>query len=327
MGDARVASVPARRSGRTSRRAAGFAVRYLQIVAFVNFLGAVRVSPGQDVRRHNQQDCCTPYLLTAGFASGVLAAFLAVTMRRRKRAAWLLDLVPSGVFLALLAVAMAFPETRRHPQNRVSPAVTAAFAAALLAGRREFCAKGRRSDPRLAAAVAGGGLLASSLLAALLVTAIDRGTRPARFLDRPRYGALRPVSVAADEAGGARIAPPTWADVGVNTLRRAAEIEITQVSLNFAMFRSVFERGARLGAGPVLRPWRSLLGFSTRWWRIASLYRADAEYRPVWEPRFLLFEKSADLPRIGVASACAEGFLEVPDRSPRLNRTDLETRR
>jgi lysyl-tRNA synthetase class 2 len=59
----------------------------------------------------------------------------------------------------------------------------------------------------------------------------------------------------------------------------------------------------------VLRLWRSLLSFFSRWWQIESLYRANAKYRPIWEPRFLLFEKSADLLRIGLASARAEGFL------------------
>jgi lysyl-tRNA synthetase class 2 len=112
----------------------------------------------------------------------------------------------------------------------------------------------------------------------------------------------------------------------IELLRRAGEIGITQVSLNFAMFRSVFERGARLGAGPVLRLWRSLLGFFSRWWQIESLYRANAKYRPVWEPRFLLFEKSADLLRIGIASARAEGFLTVPVPAWR-HRADLATRR
>jgi lysyl-tRNA synthetase class 2 len=101
-------------------------------------------------------------------------------------------------------------------------------------------------------------------------------------------------------------------------LRRARDIQVTQVSLNFAVFRSVFERGARLGAGPVLRLWRSLLSFFSRWWQIESLYRANAKYRPVWEPRFLLFEKSADLPRIGLAAARAEGFLAAGPGAPAL---------
>ncbi|TWF98768.1 phosphatidylglycerol lysyltransferase domain-containing protein [Kitasatospora viridis] len=90
------------------------------------------------------------------------------------------------------------------------------------------------------------------------------------------------------------------------------ELQLERVSLNFAMFRSVFERGSKLGAGPVLRLWRSVLGFFSRWWQIESLYRANAKYRPIWEPRYLLFEKSSELPRIGIANARAEGFITAP---------------
>ncbi|AYN41729.1 DUF2156 domain-containing protein [Streptomyces dangxiongensis] len=578
----------ARWSAGASRRAAAFAVWYLRTVAFINFLSGVWVSLGQDVRRHNQDDFFTPYLLTAGFASGVFTAFLAITMRRRKRAAWILNLVVSGLFLALFAFAMAFPDIRRYPQNWVSLALTAAFVGALLAGRREFYAKGDRANPRLAATVAVVGGLAASLLAGLLVTVTNQAPDAARstFPERWHYGTLRLVSVAAQESRFPGIDPPNWANVTVNVLstvlvlavfyaafrsrravdplteddekrlrallerhgdrdslgyfalrreksvvwsptgkaavayrvvggvslasgdpigdpeawpgaivpwlaqarthgwipavmgageeagtvyarhgldalelgdeaivevdeftlegramrtvrqaynrvrragyrvrirrhedipademaclveraddwrdgatergfsmalgrladpedgrcvmlectdaqgrlrallsfvpwgphglsldlmrrdrdsdnglmefmviellRRAREIGITQVSLNFAMFRSVFERGARLGAGPVLRLWRSLLSFFSRWWQIESLYRANAKYRPIWEPRFLLFEKSADLPRIGLASARAEGFLEAPGLPKWLHRRHLDTHR
>ncbi|MFG2571808.1 phosphatidylglycerol lysyltransferase domain-containing protein [Streptomyces sp. NPDC048481] len=605
-----------------TRGAAAFAVWYLRAVAFVNFLSAVWVSLGQDVRRHNQEDLFTPYLLTAGFASGAFTAFLAVTMGRRKRAAWILNLCLSGAFLGLFAPAMAFPEIRERPQNWVSLALTAVFVAALVAGRREFYAKGDRANPGLAAAVGAGGLLAASLTAALLVTVTDRSSAPSTFLERWRYGALRLVSVSADDHRAAGILTPTWVDVAVNILstalvlavlyaafrsRRAVDplteddekrlrelldrhgerdslgyfalrreksvrwsptgkaavayrvlggvslasgdplgdpeawpgaiepwlaearahgwipavmgageeagtvyarhgldalelgdeavvdvaeftlegramrtvrqacnrvrragytvrvrrhedipaeemaalvrraddwrdgatergfsmalgrlgdprdgrcvmlecadaggelrallsfvpwgphglsldlmrrdrdcdngliefmviellrqarlprdgrvpggvreasgaraaghggeaghggagpeaggIPVTQVSLNFAVFRSVFERGSRLGAGPVLRLWRSLLGFFSRWWQIESLYRANAKYRPVWEPRFLLFEKSADLPRIALAAARAEGFLEAPGLPKWLHRRRLGTRR
>ncbi|MFE3163782.1 phosphatidylglycerol lysyltransferase domain-containing protein [Streptomyces sp. NPDC059224] len=587
MGDVRIA-VERWRAGGVSRRAAAFAVWYLRAAAFVNFLSAVWVSLGQDVRRHNQEDFFTPYLLTAGFASGVFTAFLAITMRRRKRAAWILNLVLSGLFLALFAFAMAFPEIRRYPQNWISIALTAAFVGALLLGRREFYAKGDRANPRLAATVATGGGLLASLLAALLVSVTNQAPHAARstFAERWHYGTLRLVSVAADPSRFPHIAPPNWVNVSVNVLstllvlvvlyaafrsrravdpiteddekrlrellerhgerdslgyfalrreksvvwsptgkaavayrvvggvslasgdpigdpeawpgaivpwlsearahgwipavmgageeagtvyarhgldalelgdeaiveaaeftlegramrtvrqahnrvgragysvrirrhedipgdemsyllrraddwrdgatergfsmalgrlgdgrdgrcvmlectdgegrlrallsfvpwgpgglsldlmrrdrdsdnglmefmviellRRAGEIGITQVSLNFAMFRSVFERGARLGAGPVLRLWRSLLSFCSRWWQIESLYRANAKYRPIWEPRFLLFEKSADLPRIGLASARAEGFLEGPGLLKWLHRRRLDTDR
>ncbi|WP_328453275.1 phosphatidylglycerol lysyltransferase domain-containing protein [Streptomyces sp. NBC_00386] len=602
MGDARIAVAVAveqerasgrrsdgdRRSTAASRRSAAFAVWYLRAVTFINFLSAAWVSLGQDVRRHNTENYFTPYLLTAGFASGVFTMFLAITMRRRKRAAWILNSVLSGLFLLLFGIAMAFPEIRQYAQNWVSLALTAAFVGSLAVGRREFYAKGDRSNPRLAAAVALGGLLVTSLLAALLVTVTNDAHDAYRstFLDRWRYGTLRLVSVAADDSHYPGISTPNWADVTVNVLstllvlavlyaafrsrravdplteddekrlrelldrngdrdslgyfalrreksvvwsptgkaavayrvvggvslasgdpigdpeawpgaiepwlaearehgwipavmgaseeagtvysrhgldalelgdealvetaeftlegramrtvrqaynrvgragyrvrirrhedipaaemayllqraddwrdgatergfsmalgrlgdpedgrcvmlectdaegelravlsfvpwgpgglsldlmrrdrdaenglmefmviellRRAREIGITQVSLNFAMFRSVFERGARLGAGPVLRLWRSLLSFFSRWWQIESLYRANAKYRPIWEPRFLLFEKSADLLRIGVASARAEGFLEAPGLPKWLHRKHLESHR
>ncbi|MCX4914279.1 phosphatidylglycerol lysyltransferase domain-containing protein [Streptomyces sp. NPDC060011] len=598
MGDARIVvdqerasarrSDGDRRSTAASRRAASFAVWYLRAVTFINFLSAAWVSLGQDVRRHNTENYFTPYLLTAGFASGVFTMFLAITMRRRKRAAWILNSVLSGLFLLLFSVAMAFPEIRQYAQNWVSLALTAGFVGALAVGRREFYAKGDRSNPRLAAVVGVGGLLVTSLLAALLVTVTNTAGDAHRstFLDRWRYGTLRLVSVAADDSHYPGIATPNWVNVTVNVLstllvlavlyaafrsrravdpfteedekhlrvllerngdrdslgyfalrreksvvwsptgkaavayrvvggvslasgdplgdpeawpgaiepwlaearehgwipavmgaseeagtiyarhgldalelgdealvetaeftlegramrtvrqaynrvrragyrvrirrheeipademayllrraddwrdgatergfsmalgrlgdpddgrcvmlectdaegalravlsfvpwgpnglsldlmrrdrdaenglmefmviellRRAREIEITQVSLNFAMFRSVFERGARLGAGPVLRLWRSLLSFFSRWWQIESLYRANAKYRPIWEPRFLLFEKSADLLRIGVASARAEGFLEAPGLPKWLHRKHLESHR
>ncbi|MFJ3230203.1 phosphatidylglycerol lysyltransferase domain-containing protein [Streptomyces sp. NPDC086787] len=592
MGDARIATDPdgerERRSTGASRRAAAFAVWYLRAVAFINFLSAVWVSLGQDVRRHNQENLFTPYLLTAGFASGVFTTFLAITMRRRKRAAWILNLVLCGLFLALFAFAVAFPEIRRYAQNWISLILTAAFFAALLVGRREFYAKGDRSNTKLAATVAVGGGLLASLLAAFLVTVTNRSPDAASstFLERWHYGALRLISVAAGESRFPGISTPNWVNVVINVistvlvlvvlyaafrsrravdplteddelrlrallerhgerdslgyfalrreksvvwsptgkaavayrvvsgvslasgdpigdseawpgaiapwlaqarehgwipavmgaseeagtvyarhgldalelgdeaivevaeftlegramrtvrqaynrikragyqvrirrhadipddvmahllrraddwrdgatergfsmalgrlgdpgdgqcvmlectdasgelkallsfapwgphglsldlmrrdrdsdnglmefmvlelLRRAQEIEITQVSLNFAVFRSVFERGARLGAGPVLRLWRSLLSFFSRWWQIESLYRANAKYRPIWEPRFLLFEKSADLPRIALAAARAEGFLEAPGLPKWLHRKHLETHR
>jgi lysyl-tRNA synthetase class 2 len=576
-----------------SRRAAAFAVWYLRLVAFLNFLSAVWVSLGQDVRRHNTENYFTPYLLTAGFASGAFTMFLAITMRRRKRAAWILNLVLSGLFLLLFAFAMVFPEIREYPQNWISLALTAAFVASLFVGRREFYAKGDRSNPKLAAAVAVGGLLLCSLLAALLVTVTNdaHDAHSSTFPDRWRYGTLRLISVAADDSRFPGITTPNWVNVTINVLstllvlavfyaafrsrravdpltegdeerlralldrngdrdslgyfalrreksvvwsptgkaavvyrvvsgvslasgdpigdpeawpgaidpwlaearahgwipavmgaseeagtiyarhgldalelgdeaivetaeftlegramrtvrqaynrvqragyevrirrhedipademayllkraddwrdgatergfsmalgrlgdpgdgrcvmlectnsraeegtdelravlsfvpwgphglsldlmrrdrdsenglmefmviqllQQAPEIGITQVSLNFAMFRSVFERGGRLGAGPVLRLWRSLLSFFSRWWQIESLYRANAKYRPIWEPRFLLFEKSGDLPRIGIAAARAEGFLEAPGLPKWLHRKHLESHR
>ncbi|MFD9963441.1 bifunctional lysylphosphatidylglycerol synthetase/lysine--tRNA ligase LysX [Amycolatopsis sp. NPDC058986] len=89
----------------------------------------------------------------------------------------------------------------------------------------------------------------------------------------------------------------------------APAIGVRRISLNFAVFRAVFEEGARIGAGPILRVWRRLLLFFSRWWQLESLYRSNVKYRPHWEPRFLIFGDRRDLARVGLASAIAEGFL------------------
>ncbi|QDY75309.1 phosphatidylglycerol lysyltransferase domain-containing protein [Streptomyces qinzhouensis] len=567
--------------GRLPRRSYAFAVWYLRTIAFLDFLGAVWISFGSDIRRHNDDEFFTPYLLTPGFFSGFFSLFLAVTMRRRKRAAWILNLVLSGSTLLLSALALARPVYRQHAENWLAALVTALFVAALVAGRREFRAKGDRANPGLAAAVGVGGLLVGSLLAAAMVTVTNADSHPGRsdFSERWRYGVFRMFSLAHDDLHFRGITTPGWANVlinlmstalillvlyaafrarravdpitgddeerlrallarygdrdslgyfalrrdkaaiwspsagaavvyrvvggvslasgdpigdpeewpaaidrwltqahehgwtpsvigaseeggtvyvrhGLNALelgdeaiidisgfsldgramrsvrqahhrieragytigfsrhgelsanelarlaeladdwrggvtergfsmalgrlgdprdgqcmmlvcrdaggrprallsfvpwgtrglsldlmrrdrdaenglfefmvlelvRHAGELGITRVSLNFAMFRSVFERGSRLGAGPVLRLWRSLLSFFSRWWQIESLYRANAKYRPVWEPRFLLYDQSTDLLRIGIASARAEGFLQTPGPAKRPRR-------
>lgn len=138
-----------------SRRSATFAVWYLRAVTFVNLLSAVWFSLGQDLRRHSTADFYTPYLLTAGFASAAFSLLLTATMGRRKRAAWILNLVLSGLLLAAFAMAavasftpcsggsyeFCYPEFRVHPQNWVAFGLTALFVGALLLGRREFYAK------------------------------------------------------------------------------------------------------------------------------------------------------------------------------------------
>ena len=92
----------------------------------------------------------------------------------------------------------------------------------------------------------------------------------------------------------------------------AERIGITRISLNFAMFRSAFEQGAQLGAGPVARLWRGFLLFFSRWWQLETLYRSNMKYQPDWIPRFACYEDARMVPRVGVASSIAEGFLVLP---------------
>ncbi|MFJ1579291.1 MULTISPECIES: phosphatidylglycerol lysyltransferase domain-containing protein [unclassified Streptomyces] len=107
------------------------------------------------------------------------------------------------------------------------------------------------------------------------------------------------------------------ADPGMNellivaALHAAPALGVERVSLNFAMFRSALARGERLGAGPVLRGWRGLLVFLSRWFQIESLYRFNAKFQPRWEPRYVVFRSTGELPRIGFAAMRAEGFVTL----------------
>jgi lysyl-tRNA synthetase, class II len=98
----------------------------------------------------------------------------------------------------------------------------------------------------------------------------------------------------------------------VETIKAAHALGVKRISLNFAVFRAALERGERIGAGPVLRLWRRFLIFISRWFQIESLYKFNAKFCPVWEPRFCVFPGPGDAVRVGVAALEAEAFLVWP---------------
>jgi lysyl-tRNA synthetase, class II len=98
----------------------------------------------------------------------------------------------------------------------------------------------------------------------------------------------------------------------VETIKAAPALGVKRISLNFAVFRAALERGERIGAGPVLRAWRSVLIFLSKWFQIESLYKFNAKFGPVWQPRFFVFPGTRDAPRIAVAALEAEAFLVWP---------------
>ncbi len=67
----------------------------------------------------------------------------------------------------------------------------------------------------------------------------------------------------------------------------------------------------------MLRAWRRVLLFMSRWFQIESLYKFNAKFCPQWVPRFLVFPNTRDLPRIGLAAMEAEAFLVWPTLKPR----------
>jgi lysyl-tRNA synthetase class 2 len=113
------------------------------------------------------------------------------------------------------------------------------------------------------------------------------------------------------------------AENGLNEYLIASVIEqcprlgVERLSLNFAVFRDALERGARIGAGPVSRGWRRLLLVASRWWQIETLYRFNAKFHPLWEPRFVCYPTTRDIPRIAFAALEAEAFITRPHRLKR----------
>ncbi|MFE9655979.1 bifunctional lysylphosphatidylglycerol synthetase/lysine--tRNA ligase LysX [Micromonospora sp. NPDC006431] len=99
-------------------------------------------------------------------------------------------------------------------------------------------------------------------------------------------------------------------------LEAGPRLGVERVSLNFAAFRSAFEQGARIGAGPVIQLWRRTLLFFSRWWQLESLYLSNAKYQPHWTPRYLCFGERRELARVGLAAVAAEGFLALPGGRP-----------
>jgi lysyl-tRNA synthetase class 2 len=98
----------------------------------------------------------------------------------------------------------------------------------------------------------------------------------------------------------------------VETIKVAPSLGVKRISLNFAVFRAALERGERIGAGPVLKAWRKILVFMSRWFQIESLYKFNAKFCPAWQPRFFVFPSAKDAPRIALAALEAEAFLVWP---------------
>src|SRR6202522_1489310 len=98
----------------------------------------------------------------------------------------------------------------------------------------------------------------------------------------------------------------------VETIKAAPCLNVKRISLNFAVFRAALERGERIGAGPVLKAWRSVLIFMSKWFQIESLYKFNAKFSPVWQPRVFVFPSTKDAPRIVLAALEAEAFVTMP---------------
>jgi lysyl-tRNA synthetase, class II len=95
----------------------------------------------------------------------------------------------------------------------------------------------------------------------------------------------------------------------VDTIARARDRGVAEISLNFAAFRTLLEGKSNVVPVQAVETWilRRLDGsFGVQ---IDSLRRFNAKFQPRWVPRCIVYRSIGDLPAIALAALNAEGFL------------------
>jgi lysylphosphatidylglycerol synthetase-like protein (DUF2156 family) len=81
---------------------------------------------------------------------------------------------------------------------------------------------------------------------------------------------------------------------------------LRRVSLNFAPFAALFA-STDLTRRQLLV--RGMLHRLKRWFQLDNLLQFNRKFFPEWQPRFVVYERKRDLPRVGVAALAAESYL------------------
>jgi len=99
----------------------------------------------------------------------------------------------------------------------------------------------------------------------------------------------------------------------VEGARLLGERGIEEFSLNF----SAFGRFLRAPNGLLERCAGRVLREADRWFQIERLLRFNSRFHPRWQPRYLVVDRVADLPRVAIAALAAEGQLPRPQETLR----------
>ncbi|HWM03154.1 MAG TPA: lysine--tRNA ligase [Actinophytocola sp.] len=85
---------------------------------------------------------------------------------------------------------------------------------------------------------------------------------------------------------------------------------VARLSMNFAMWGRLFADDVPFTAGQ--RVARRVVGLMNPFFQIRSLRDFNARFGSEWLPRVLAYRRRADLPKVGLLYAGAEGFLSIP---------------
>jgi lysyl-tRNA synthetase class 2 len=155
------------------------------------------------------------------------------------------------------------------------------------------------------------GLLTGRESGCVIVVCRDEDRRPIAF---QRYVPCRlGRSLSMDAMRRDRSAPNGVNErMIVDVIMWAREHGVEELSLNFAGFREMMERGPHLTRAQKAAGWLiRRLSFNVQ---IETLCRFNGKFRPRWVPRYVVFRSWGDLPAILVAVLSAEGYLPFDSR-------------
>jgi lysyl-tRNA synthetase class 2 len=177
----------------------------------------------------------------------------------------------------------------------------------------------RAGAPERGFSMAMEGLRGEHLGDSVVIVARDGDDRVRGFLHFvPTYG--RPaMSLSAMRRD--RDTPNGLTDfLVVRAIQLLGEQGCEELSLNFAAFARWLHSPAGRGERLLAR----VIRWANPYFQIESLYSFNAKFFPRWQPRYLLHEGVATLPRTALAALWAEGQLPRPALSERLRRGHRE---
>ncbi|MDD1058261.1 phosphatidylglycerol lysyltransferase domain-containing protein [Streptomyces cocklensis] len=196
---------------------AAAAVWYLRLATAVNVVTGLIAPFRERVRAATNGEYVTAFLVSPGFTGAALALVLSISLRRRKRAAWILTTVlAAGYTVTIAGTIAAVRESRGHPFNWISLGLTVLFLTALLVSRPLFNVRGERGNVALGLTSLLIGAVVAVGVGTLLVHATDQSP-PRQWSASLRYASVRVLTVSGlfDLPG---ITVPGWTDLAINLL-------------------------------------------------------------------------------------------------------------
>jgi lysyl-tRNA synthetase class 2 len=144
---------------------------------------------------------------------------------------------------------------------------------------------------------------------ALFVIGRDASGIPQGFLHFVIAGPARALSLSSMPR---RCGTPNgfneWLAVTAIAWAKSHDFEL--VSMNFAPFAAVLapEREDELTGAKRLQR-RALKTLRGHGFQLENLLVFNRKFFPHWEPRYVIYQRPADLPRVGLAGLAAEGYL------------------